>query len=888
MTDTFDRLKAALADRYAIEHELGSGGMATVYLAEDLKHKRKVAVKVLRPELANTVGPDRFIREIEVAARLTHPHILPLHDSGEADAFLYYVMPFVQGESLRDRMTREGTLPITDVVKILREIVDALSSAHAEGVVHRDIKPDNVMLSQGHALVMDFGVAKAVSEATGGHQVTTAGVALGTPSYMAPEQAVADPNVDHRADLYAAGTVAYEMLAGRAPFDRPTPQAVLAAHVTDTPEPIATVREETPPALARLVMRCLEKSPTDRWQTADEMAHELDRLTTPSSGMAPTEPHGGTRVAGRRRIVYSAVGLAALLGVLAVTRIGSDSFEVTSGSMSEITLAAGLELDPTISPDGQSIAYVAGPPGHMRLYVRPVSGDAAVPLAETVGGNQRQPRWSPDGTRLLFQLGTQDVYVVSAQGGDARKLFDVPGTLYQDGVSATWSPDGNGVAYVDRGSLMVRSADGGDVRELAESFRPHSLAWSPDGSRIAFVSGNPTFVYGRTDIANIAPSALWIVSADGGESVQVTGNEHMNLSPAWAAGGTRLFFVSDRGGGRDIYHVGIDESGTPTDESVRLTTGVQAHSVSISGDGTRMAYSVFTHRGNIWAIDIPDDPPGIAVQATQITSGSQVTEGIGVSPDGEWLVFDSDRSGNQDIWRLQLSGGEPEQLTTHASADFIPSWSADGLEIVFYSFRTGNRDLFTMRADGTMLQQVYEAPAQERYPDWSPDGDALVFHSDKTGRRELFVVERAARDAPWGEPTQLTFDGGFYPRWSPTGEHVAYIVELGAGAALRTVTPDGGELIELVRGQDAILGPIPTFADWAPDGQTIYYKTLDAQGVSSFWSVPVTGGTPQLLVTFDDPSKPSIRYEFATDGRRFFFTFTNHESDIWAMELVTR
>ena len=207
VTDAFDRLKTALSDRYAIERELGSGGMATVYLAEDLKHHRKVAVKVLRPDLAAALGPERFLREIEIAAQLQHPHILPLHDSGEADGFLYYVMPYVRGESLRERLAQHGELPIVDAVKIMREVVDALAHAHEQGVVHRDIKPDNVMLSGRHALVTDFGVAKAVSEATGRAKLTTAGVALGTPSYMAPEQATADPTMDHRADIYAVGAL---------------------------------------------------------------------------------------------------------------------------------------------------------------------------------------------------------------------------------------------------------------------------------------------------------------------------------------------------------------------------------------------------------------------------------------------------------------------------------------------------------------------------------------------------------------------------------------------------------------------------------------------------------------------------------------------------------
>ncbi|KPJ88331.1 MAG: hypothetical protein AMS18_13440, partial [Gemmatimonas sp. SG8_17] len=269
MADLVERLQAALADRYRIERELGSGGMATVYLAEDLKLNRQVALKVLRPELAAALGPERFVQEIDIAAKLTHPHILPLHDCGEAESFLYYVMPYVEGESLRDKLSKEGEQPVGDTVRILRDVVDALTEAHAHGVVHRDIKPENILLRGRHALVMDFGVAKAVSEATGRQQLTTEGIALGTPAYMSPEQAAADKHIDHRAEFYAVGALAYELLAGRPPFAGTTPQEVLAAHVTQAAEPVTKYRETVPPGLAQLVMRCLEKKPADRWQSAE-------------------------------------------------------------------------------------------------------------------------------------------------------------------------------------------------------------------------------------------------------------------------------------------------------------------------------------------------------------------------------------------------------------------------------------------------------------------------------------------------------------------------------------------------------------------------------------------------------------------------------------------
>jgi tetratricopeptide (TPR) repeat protein/tRNA A-37 threonylcarbamoyl transferase component Bud32 len=309
-----DRLKAALSDRYRIEREIGRGGMATVYLAHDIRHERDVAVKVLRPELAAALGPERFLREIRIAANLHHPHILPLYDSGEADGFVYYVMPYEKGESLRDRLAKEGELPISEAVRILKEVVDALAHAHEQGVVHRDIKPDNVLVSGRHALVTDFGVAKAVSDATGQDKLTTAGIALGTPAYMAPEQATAHEHIDHRADIYAVGALAYELLAGRPPFLGATPQMVLSAHVTQRAEPVSKYRDTVPAALDQLVMKCLEKKPADRWQSAEELLPQLEALATASGNVAPTGMTPVRRVAKRRwMMVGGAIALAATI-----------------------------------------------------------------------------------------------------------------------------------------------------------------------------------------------------------------------------------------------------------------------------------------------------------------------------------------------------------------------------------------------------------------------------------------------------------------------------------------------------------------------------------------------------------------------------------------------
>jgi eukaryotic-like serine/threonine-protein kinase len=347
-----DRLQAALGDAYRIEGELGGGGMSRVFVAEEVALGRKVVVKVLPPEMGAGVNAERFRREIQLAASLQHPHIVPLLHAGQNADLVWYTMPLIGGESLRAKLAREGELPVSEAVRILRDVADALSHAHKAGVVHRDIKPDNVMISGRHAVVTDFGVAKAVSAASGGSNLTSLGVALGTPAYMAPEQAAADPHVDHRADLYALGALAYEMLSGRPPFIGTNPQQVLAAQVTQTPEPVTQHRAAVPPALAALVMRCLEKHPADRWQSAAEVHQQLEAAATPSGGMTPTGEglavSSGTEAAIRRghpaRVAAMFGGAAAaVLGVvyLLVRQLGLPDW-VFGGAV--ILLAAGLPI----------------------------------------------------------------------------------------------------------------------------------------------------------------------------------------------------------------------------------------------------------------------------------------------------------------------------------------------------------------------------------------------------------------------------------------------------------------------------------------------------------------------------------------------------------------
>jgi eukaryotic-like serine/threonine-protein kinase len=348
-TQLRDQLQASLAGAYRLDRELGGGGMSRVFVAQEGALDRRVVVKVLPPELSGSLSIDRFKREIRLAARVHHPHIVPVLLVGQADGLLYYTMPYVEGESLRDRLLREGTLPITDVIRIIRDVADALGHAHALGVVHRDIKPDNILLVRHHALITDFGVAKALrqsrttEERRAEGRSPSLGMVLGTPAYMAPEQAAADPTIDHRADIYALGCVAYEMLTGKPPFSGRPPQKVLAAQVAERPVPVSQLRAEVSPALAAMVMRCLEKNPDRRWEDADELTDELDNLMAQTLSVLPPS---GAQVPTRRVTPARALGmyLAAAIVVASGARLLRDLFALPHWVPTSAMVAMALAL----------------------------------------------------------------------------------------------------------------------------------------------------------------------------------------------------------------------------------------------------------------------------------------------------------------------------------------------------------------------------------------------------------------------------------------------------------------------------------------------------------------------------------------------------------------
>ncbi|WP_310571852.1 protein kinase, partial [Gemmatimonas sp.] len=459
MSDRLSRLTAALADRYRVERELGAGGMATVYLAHDIKHDRDVAIKVLHPDLGAALGGDRFLTEIRTTARLQHPHILPLLDSGDADGLLYYVMPFVAGETLRARLERERQLPIDDALRIAREVADALGAAHALGIVHRDVKPENILLQNGHATVADFGIALAV-QAAGGQRMTQTGLSLGTPQYMSPEQAMGERTIDARADIYALGAVTYEMLTGDAPFTGSSVQAIVARVLTEKPQAIRTVRDTVPFGAEQAVLRALSKLPADRYASTAEFVAALtantmavDRNAVDSlSVQAPTDRSRRLRV---------------IAAALAFTTVAS--LVVAAWALTRAPIAASAAIFDAALPDSAPMARVAGT------------------IATGFGSSSRQLSVSPRG----------DFVVYAVQRGDStmlwrRSLIDasaVPITGTSGGRSPRISPDGQRLAFATRTHTMILPIGGGEPRPLLEAAPPSTLEWISN-TRLFVLSGD--------------------------------------------------------------------------------------------------------------------------------------------------------------------------------------------------------------------------------------------------------------------------------------------------------------------------------------------------------------------------------------------------------------
>ncbi|MDP2956942.1 MAG: serine/threonine-protein kinase, partial [Longimicrobiales bacterium] len=562
MIESIDRLKDALKDRYALERELGAGGMATVWLAQDLKHHRQVAVKVLRPELAAIVGAERFLKEIEVTANLQHPNILPLHDSGEADGFLYYVMPLVEGESLRQKLDREHQLPVEEVVEIARSVAAALDYAHRHGVIHRDIKPSNILLHEGQALVADFGIALAMRKAGGEARLTETGLSVGTPHYMSPEQAAGDRELDARSDIYSLGATTYEMLVGEPPHVAKTPQAVVAKILFDTPAPIRRARELVPENVEAAVAKALARSPADRFTSAADFAAAL---TNPAFTLPALAAAAGRQRSEARAGIWARLGpfLVAALVVAAglafwrwlrpeeAPPVARYNLVFPPGQQFVDGLFPGFD----VAPGAAAIVY-RGPAerGAYRLWVKERGQLEARPLPGTEGANF--PSISPDATEVVFSAGRQ-LRKVSLQGG-------APVTLADSAWDATWMEDGTLVYRTARNRLRRIPASGGAFEELWLEQPENRPAISP-----AALPGSKGVLFSLCDRNCVNVRDTWVLDLRSGQARQlITGAvQAWYLDPGYVA------FIRPDGA---VFALPFDVGAlVPTGTAVPLLEGVK-------------------------------------------------------------------------------------------------------------------------------------------------------------------------------------------------------------------------------------------------------------------------------------------------------------------------
>ncbi len=803
MAEITQRLTSAIADRYQIEKHIGQGGMATVYLAHDIKHDRKVALKVLRPELAAVIGAERFLQEIKVTANLQHPNILPLYDSGEADTFLYYVMPFVEGDTLRDKLNREKQLGIEDAIEITKCVAAALDYAHRNDVIHRDIKPENILLHDGQALVADFGIALAVSAASG-NRLTETGLSIGTPHYMSPEQAMGDRELDARSDVYSLGAMLYEMLAGEPPYTGSTAQAIVARVITEDPRPITLQRRTAPPHVAASVHKALNKLPADRFASAADFADALAKPGLSQAAPAATQEVVAPARTISLRLPSSAVAVPWML-FLGAFGLGIWSLLRPEAPPEVARFKVGLPPDTglfastngatiAISPDGRSVVYLG--PGR-RLYVRTISQFGVRVLPGTDGAHT--PFFSADGAWIGFYQ-SPNLKKVALAGGPPLTVTDA--TTMR---GASWGDDDR-IIYAPNlsASLLAVAASGGPVDtvtrldgargEVAHRWPdvlPGARAalftvWygSLEGAEIALVdleSGEVQRLFGGTFaryvntghiVYSTAQGALLAVPFDVGR-LEVTGNP-VALSEglvvktsgmgefAMSAGGTLVYL---QGEAAELSLVSVDRSGGQRVLAERLGS---AFTPRVSADGNRIALRVTVDANqDIW---IYDRDQGTMSRLTFEGSNDYPTW----SPDGQHLYFTSVRGDTtgRDIYRRRADGSGAAELFLARQGDQweIEIAPAGDVGVVRELGQETGRDLQLIQMDNGSLTPYVVTNFQERAAAISPDGRWLAYVSDESGQDEVYVRAFPEPSGRW----QVSADGGAEPVWREDGQAIFY------------------------------------------------------------------------------------------------------------------
>ncbi len=860
MTDTLDRLAAALAGRYTIERELGAGGMATVYLAHDVKHDRKVALKVLRPELAAVIGAERFLAEIKTTANLQHPHILPLHDSGEVEGTVFYVMPFVEGESLRDRLTREKQLPVGDAVQVATEVAGALESAHRKGIIHRDIKPENVLLHEGRALVADFGIALAASTA-GGTRMTETGMSLGTPHYMSPEQAMGERDLDARSDIYALGCVLHEMLTGEPPFTGPTAQAIVAKVMTEEPPPASKLRKTVPEHLEDAILTALEKLPADRFASATEFASALEgEAARPATRLARSR-----RTLETRRVpMYWPIGfaVAAGLAVWGWLRPQPEAVEPPPSRLAVLLPNLGgastsLQRQVALTPDGRTLLYTGGGVDGANRTMRLDLHDTIPTVLPGVLPFLSGYVVSPDGREFIGTVAnSESMYRSPITGGNSTPLpREITTTSW-----AVWGRDGamwfsantdigRGIARLGEGDTLTRPFGTKNTDLLLMQILPDNrtalTVRQPQG-----INNGPVLLLDLTTGEGTMLIDVNIVEIryTAGHLVYVLANGALEAAPfdlsSRVVGEPVRIASSVSLPGTGIAQFAVAENGTVAyipdqprslvlvnrDGSSRLATNEQRnfHAPLFSPDGRRISTDFNSPDGrDVWVLDVD---ARLLTRATFDRDGHDATW----SPDGQSLTYTSlPRGGTFSLLRTRLGSAEPaESLLASPQLGYTGVWLRDGSALVTAanSLEPGSRtDIGIVRNGGRgPVEPLVATRFEDQFPAVSPDDQWLAFSSSQSGQDEVYL-----RRLDGGQQIQVSLSGGIEPVWGPDGRELFYRTAAGGGSELivATLETDPTPVVTSRRAlfsvADIATATPHSNYDVSPDGQTFVMVRLN-------------------------------------------------------------
>ena len=754
----------ALAGRYAIERELGRGGNATVYLARDERHPRHVAIKIIHAERAQASGTERFLREIRIAADLQHPHILGLHDSGEVDGAPYYVMPYVDGESLRARLDRARQLPVDEALRIAREVAGALDYAHRRGVVHRDVKPENILIEDGHAVLADFGIARAMSGTPSGPRTAT-GTSVGTPAYMSPEQAAGERDIDGRSDIYALGCVLYEMLAGEPPFTGPTAESVIRQHLIAPAPLVSSLRASVPPAATAAIARALMKAPADRFETASEFAG------------AAVNPNGGEQRLKKGKRWRAAVGALAgviLIGLLVVgVRVAGKEPDVLPATRRQLTFLGNVN-QAAISPDGKFIAYTVEGDSVAHLIVQDVDGGPPDTVESSVCCLTLE--WSPDGSRLLVAV-FRRAAIIPRLGGPTMEL-GIGRNDQSTGLFGYWLPDGERVSlhFSDSRRIWIVDLETEDTVAIpikADHWSITDGAWSPDGRLFAMVLGF------RSPIR----WAIGVMQPDGRTELVVEDSVLLG-SPQWSTKGNAIYYMRDLFGSPAIRRIAVAPTGRARGSPEVVHADLDALPVadgfsrfSIARDGRQAVYTRGIRYTNLWVVTptVPGSPP----VATPLTSGTARIFSPAVSPDGRWIAFAKTATGANELHVMPIDGGAARQVTSGARVWHKGqiAWSPDGTRLAFQTLRAGRSEVWVASVSDGKLRG-YAGTTISQYTGhitWAPREHIAYLRDD---RRNIQLIDPTS-----GTERSLLPDTGwvFNPSYSPDGNQIAFTWNRGPG-----------------------------------------------------------------------------------------------------------